>query len=89
MHSFMIIKVLKYIKYDLYLVLLLVLTFLSYIGILTNVLFPVFIIIGLITILTKQKVYYLLPIALFSQMSSGTIIYGVRTSTITSMIAIV
>ena len=62
-------KIMKNISYDLYLVLLVVLTFLSYIGILSEYLLPLIIIIGLISVFTKRNVLFVLPIAFFMHMS--------------------
>ena len=66
-------KIMEKISYDLYLVLLLVLTFLSFIGILTDYLLPLFIIIGIAAIFTKRNVLQIIPIAFFIQMSYGGI----------------
>lgn len=75
-------KLMKNISYDIYLVLLTVLTFLSYIGILTDYLLPLFIIIGLVSVITKRKVLYVLPIAFFMQMSFSDLRDDVKITTI-------
>lgn len=75
-------KIMKNISYDLYLVLLVVLTFLSYIGILTDYLLPLFIVIGLISVFTKRNVLYVLPIAFFMQMSFSDLRDDIRITTI-------
>lgn len=74
-------KIIKNISYDLYLVLLVVLTFLSFIGILTPYLLPIFVVIGLISVFTKQNVLFVLPIAFFMQMSFSDLRDDVRITT--------
>ncbi len=61
-------NILKNLKFDLYLVLLLVLSFLSYLGYFTNFITPLFILFGLISIFTRQKIIFLLPIVFFVEM---------------------
>lgn len=83
-------KILKTISYDLYLVLLVVLTFLSFIGILTEYLLPLFIIIGLVSVFTKRNVLFVLPIAFFIQMSFSDLRDDVRITAIyTAVLAII
>ncbi len=75
-------ELLKKISYDLYLVLLVVLTFLSFIGILTEYLLPLFIVIGLASVFTKRNVLYVLPIAFFMQMSFSDLRDDIKITTI-------
>jgi len=75
-------KIFETISYDLYLVLLVVLTFLSFIGILTEYLLPLFVVIGLVIVFLKRNVLFVLPIAFFIQMSFSDLRDDVKTTAI-------
>lgn len=61
-------NILENIKFDLYLVLLAGLAFLSYIGYFTDYIMPLFIILALVAVFTKQKIIYIIPIVFFIEM---------------------
>ena len=61
--------VIKNIQYDIYLIGLLILTFFSYTGLIQEYLMPLLVGIGVICIMAKKSVFYIIPIPFFIQMS--------------------
>lgn len=80
------INKLKTIEYDLYLVLLGLLSFLSYIGLIDQILLPIYIVIAIVFVIFNKGVLYLIPIAIFMQMSFGGLRDNVRVTTIYSLL---
>lgn len=67
--------------YDMYLILLIVLTFLSFTGPLQPYLMPLLVGIGVLLILAKKSVFYVIPIPFFVQMSFSDLRDNVQVTT--------
>lgn len=80
---------LKMHSYDLYLLGLIILTFLSFMGPLQPYLMPLFVGIGVLFILAKKSVFYIIPIPFFIQMSFSDLRDDVQVTTIYTIIFLV
>jgi len=74
------------ISYDVYLITLLTLTFFSYTGHIQEYLMPILVGIGVLCIIAKRSVFYIIPIPFFMQMSFSDLRDNVQVTTIYTVI---
>ena len=69
-------------KYDIFLIGLSILTYMSYVGLLGQLLMPIFIVIAITAVFLRLDIFYLIPLGVFMQMSNGGLRDDVKTTTI-------
>ena len=80
---------LKEFTYDAYLIVILILTFFSFIGPMQPYLLPLLVGMGVLMILAKKSVFYVIPIPFFIQMSFSDLRDNVQVTTVYSLIFLV